>query len=162
MQMPDRWIHRPGASFGASSTMKASKATGVIKKGIDYHRWVYKTLQLQCRLNHPEWKLHIEPWFRNMAYKERSPDAVLVNEASGRALVIEVKLNWESSRDAKLINEYLPIVRSAFDVATWPLLIVGHLRGFGGEALLGLGGMMSALTWAKPQPTPVLLLPKRG
>lgn len=163
MQTVEQWYHRPGASFGASSNLAASKATGVIKRGIDYHRWVYKTLQAHASVSWPEWRLLIEPWFRSHSWKERSPDSVLINEAEGIGLVVEVKLNWEKTRDGKLVNEYLPIVRSAFGLErVLPCLLVGDLRGYSGSPLLGLGQLMKALEWAKPMPTPVLLLPKRG
>lgn len=163
MQAVEQWYHRPGASFGASSGLKASKETGVIKRGIDYHRWVYKTMQAQASVSWPGWRLLVEPWFRSHSWKERSPDSVLINDEESTALVIEVKLNWERERDAKLVNEYLPIVRSAFGLdVVKPCLLVGDLRGCGDPVLLGLKELMKALEWQKPQPTPVLLLPKRG
>lgn len=162
MKTLDKWFLMENASFGASSNMKASKDVGVIKRGIEYHRWVYKTLKLQCDLNHGDKELVIEPWFRTAQWKQRSPDALLIDHASKKALVIEVKLNWKDGRDEKLLQEYLPIVSSALEVETYPLLITNNIRGLAYPPLLGVRNLLEPFSWTPAKATPVLLMPKRG
>lgn len=158
------WFLDPLAKFGASSGLKANSGgtTNVLKRGIDYHRWVYKTMEVHCKLNLPEWTLLIEPWFRTVKWDRRSPDAVLLHPDTGRAVVVEVKLNWKEQRDEKLLAEYLPIVSSALGVRTYPLMLTNCVRKLKHEPLLGLSHLLAPLTWTPAKPTPTLLLPKRG
>lgn len=145
--------------LGASTNSKTSSAA--MLAGIRYHKRVYKLLKMNCDLGWPGWKLYVEPWFKaDKSQRLRSPDAVMVEAASGRALVIEVKKNWADGRDGKLLAEYLPIVRCAFDVAVMPLMIVGNVRGLKHEPLLSLGSVLeSCAAWQLGQPTPTLLIP---
>ena len=141
--------------MGASTNKGATNAA--IAAGIRYHKRMYKTFKLQCAINFPEWKLMIEPWFRTAAYKLRSPDSVLVDEAGKRAIVIEVKKNWQDGRDVKLLDEYLPIVQSALGVKTYPLMVVGNVRGLKHAPLLSFKDILLPLDWKPGMPTPTLL-----
>ena len=151
----EKWFHSEKARFGASTNSGATN--NAIAAGIRYHKRFYKTLGVYASLSLPDWKLYIEPWFRTAAYKMRSPDAVLRNGQA--AIVIEVKKNWRDGRDVKLLEEYLPIVKSAFDVETYPLMVVGNVRGLAHDPLLSMGDIESALAWQLGQPTPTLLKP---
>lgn len=165
MKTLEKWFYMEKGKFGASSALKASGSgrEKVLKRGIDYHRWVYKMLDVHCKVNFPDNLLLIEPWFRTAKWAQRSPDAVLIDANKEWALVIEVKLNWKVTRDAKLLDEYVPIVQNVFDVGkVKPLLITNNLRGLSYQPLLGLGPMLSALEWEVTDPTPVMLLPKAG
>ena len=152
----DRWRYEPNFRIGASA---GCKSTGSKKRGIDYHRRVYKALG-EAKLSG---KLLVEPWYRNMSdYPDkttlRSPDSVLLLEDSNCAIVIEVKLNWKDGRDLKLINEYLPIVKNAHQLDyTWPLLITQCLRGYQHPPLLGLRQLERCMEWFPGDPTPLLL-----
>lgn len=161
MKLLNKWRHRPGFMLGASTSSKSKN--NAAQRGIRYHRQVYK--KLEAIYDHESGtKLHIEPWFSEIsgAIKERmrSPDAVLIFPELRAALVIEVKLNYADGKDEKLINEYLPIVRSAFDLTTvWPVLICQCLRGCRTPPLLGLQSLEDAMSWSPSLPTPVLLQP---
>lgn len=157
VQTLDRWRHEVNFRMGASA---GCRSTGSKLRGIQYHRRTYKALGGLPAL---PGKLLIEPWYRNMAdYPDRntlrSPDAVILNEAAGFAIVIEVKLNWKDGRDVKLIDEYLPIVKNAHGLdVTWPLLITQCLRGYKHPPLLGLCQLEKAMEWFPGDPTPLLL-----
>lgn len=156
------WKFEENARLGASTGYKSK--TGSIAAGIRYHRGVYEQLRKFCKTNLPGHKLYIEPWFRNKVTQSlRSPDAVLVDPALNTAIVIEVKMNWKDGRDKKLLDEYLPIVQSAFALdTTWPLLITGNVRGIprGTFPLLGLKQIEDCLTWFPGQATPIMLVLK--
>ena len=164
MKPLQEWFINPAGRFGASSGLQASSdgTTKVLKRGIDYHRWVYKTMRTQHEFSKSPHELLIEPWFRTRKWDQRSPDMVLVDHEAKRALVIEVKLNWKAGREQKLLNEYLPIVASAFRVETKPVLLTNCLRGWDGPVLLGLRQLPLAWDWKTGDELPVLLLPKRG
>lgn len=150
------WKHEPRALLGASSGNKSKN--DAIQRGLAYHRKVYTKLQ---EVAPPEVSLLIEPWFREQsrAGTLRSPDTVLLNTVDKTALVIEVKLNWKDGRDIKLVNEYLPIVKSAFALEfVWPLLITANLRGYQHPPLLGLGKLEEAYAWHPGDPTPLMLV----
>ena len=85
---------------------------------------------------------------------------MLLDADAQRALVIEVKLNWKDGRDQKLIEEYLPLVRSAFGVATFPLLITANVRGLQHKPMTSFTELVACYDWRPGDPTPVLLLPK--
>lgn len=154
----EQWYHQDTKKLGASTGAKTTDAT--LARGNRYHRNVYTRLREKVPLILPGYSVLIEPWFRNFNWKERSPDAVALNRETRHALVIEVKLNWKDGRDVKLIDEYLPIVRSAFELeSVSPVLITADLRGYKHPPLLGLPQLPLALDWAPPAPTPLLLVP---
>lgn len=144
--------------MGASTNKGATNAA--ILAGIRYHKRMYKVLKLNSGSVWPGWKLMVEPWFKAMkSQKLRSPDAVLVQADLGKALVIEVKKNWADGRDTKLLQEYLPIVRSALNVEVAPLMIVGNVRGLRHAPLLSFADVMAASwAWKRGEPTPTLLV----
>lgn len=157
MKLLHQWRYKPDFRLGASMDTKSQNKAA--QRGIAYHRRVYKQL-----VDHrDDGQLLIEPWFfridGQVKRTMRSPDAVLVFPDS-TAIVIEVKMNWADGRDEKLLNEYLPIVRSAFDLdVVWPLLITSCLRGYQHPPLLGLGRLHDCMAWEPGQPTPLLLHP---
>ncbi len=162
MKLLERWIYQPDVNFGASA--KASSGSKQLSRGIAYHRKVYKTLRLQHEISMLGGELLIEPWFRSVPndggnYDRRSPDAVWLFREEGFAIVIEVKMNWADGRDVKLLEEYLPIVKSAFELEkTYPLMIVGNVRGYTGSPYLSMPAI-SALQRYKPSDiTPALLM----
>lgn len=157
MRTTEPWFLTAGRLGASTNTSKAS--SHAIQAGIRYHRRIYETLKLHCLFQLPSWRLLIEPWFRTAAYKLRSPDAVLVDDVAGYAIVIEVKKNWRDGRDVKLLDEYLPIVRSALAVDTYPLMLVGNVRGLKHEPLTSFSQLLSPLNWTPGQPTPTLLKP---
>jgi hypothetical protein len=158
MKPVDHWTFEREMRMGAST---GARSTGVKERGNAYHRKVYKTLKVHAAVTMPGWKFYEEPWFRNRTrHTFRSPDAMLVHEASSTALVVEVKLNWRDGRDQKLLTEYLPIVQYAMQLETvWPVLVTQCLRGYQHPPLLGLKQLERAMTWLPGDPTPVLLLP---
>lgn len=159
MQTLERWYHQENVRFGASTSGK-NKADVVLDRGNAYHRNIYKRLQKAAPTLLPSYTLLIEPWFRTFTWRQRSPDAVLVDREAGHAFVIEVKLNWTSGRDVKLLDEYLPIVRSAFELASCsPVLITADLRGYKHMPLLGIPHLPRARDWEPSFPTPLLLVP---
>lgn len=156
MQMMHKWRHLPNDRFGSSAGCKATGAKG---RGLEYHRRVYRALRKIYGFSQEE-QLLIEPWYREESKRGtlRSPDAVLIDTVLGTGLVIEVKLNWKDGRDVKLIDEYLPIVRSAHQLdVVWPVLITKCLRGYEHPPLLGLQALDHARSWMVGEPTPVLL-----
>lgn len=160
MKPERRWVHVPLQRMGAST---GAKSTGVKERGNAYHRKIYRLLNVHARCSMPGWWLYVEPWFREVGNggvrKQRSPDAVLVHEDTSTAVVVEVKLNWKDGRDTKLINEYLPIVVSAFQLeCAWPLLITQNLRGYQHPPLFSLSQFDRAMTWQPGTPTPLMLL----
>jgi len=158
-----RWV-RKDPNFLKLGSSKGCKSTGSKQRGIQYHRRCYRTLRshfsgLADRAT--DWRLLIEPWYYCPSTgRFRQPDAVLIYEPENTGIVIEVKLNWADGRDAKLIDEYLPIVRSAEGLeVVWPLLITRCLRGYQGEALKGLEEISKAQSYFPGDLTPVMLLP---
>lgn len=153
------WRHREGFKLGAGSDSKSKNSAAA--RGIAYHKRVYRLLKQQLVA---EGQLHIEPWFEaidgQVKRTMRSPDAVILYPEEACAIVVEVKMNWADGRDEKLINEYLPIVASAFRLdTTFPLLITSCLRGYPHSPLLGLQQFDQCLSWSPGRPTPLLLLP---
>lgn len=155
------WRYRPGFKLGASVDSKSKNSAAA--RGIAYHRRVYKLLADFAQAPDEEAELLIEPWFQEINHSTnppmRSPDAVL-RYSDGTALIIEVKLNWKDGRDEKLLQEYLPIVKSAFALEMcWPLMVTSCLRGYAHPPLLGLKQLHEAFAWEPGHPTPLLLLP---
>lgn len=152
-----------GASFGAMSGSKQQL------DGIRYHRRFYKALEARYPTDEEaareagQWHLLVEPWFRRVGSsqgneKMRQPDAVLVDYENKLGICIEAKLNWKSGRDAKLIDEYVPIVKRAFRLdVVWPLVVTGNVRGYNGKVLLGLDEIEACMEWRPCDPTPMLL-----
>jgi hypothetical protein len=156
MRTTEPWV-LTDTKMGASTNKGATNPA--ILAGIRYHKRIYKTLDLQAKLNWPGYRLMIEPWFKgSVSQKLRSPDAVL--RGPDYAVVIEVKKNWADGRDEKLLGEYLPIVRSALDLPTHPLMVVGNVRGLGHDPLLSFADIIEAAQgWQWGRPTPTLLVP---
>lgn len=157
MKTVNPWRHRPDYRLGANFDSKSQNAAA--SRGIAYHKRVYRQLS-EADLGG---NLVVEPWFECLDNKVkrtmRQPDAVLVMPDQC-AIVIEVKMNWKDGRDTKLLLEYLPIVRSAFELETlWPLVITSNLRGYPHPPLLGLQQFHQCLRWEPGQPTPLMLLP---
>lgn len=156
MKALNKWRHLPNDRFGASTGCKGSGAKG---RGLAYHRKVFRELRKMYPLVGDQ-RLLIEPWYREESKKGtlRSPDSVLIDEELRVGLVIEVKLNWKDGRDVKLIDEYLPIVRSAHELdIVWPVLITQCLRGYEHPPLKGMNQLDLARAWRVGDPTPVLL-----
>lgn len=147
-------------SCNIGSTTNAACKNSSIRRGLAYHRKVYRQLETWVG-QHPDQQLHIEPWLRHSVTRQlRQPDAVLVDTASETAVVIEVKMNWKDGRDEKLLKEYLAAAQEAFNLqATWPCVITSNLRGLKYAPLLGLTKLLLVDDWTPEQPTPVLLLP---
>jgi len=156
MKATERWF-LTDTKMGASTNV--SKATNsAIEAGIRYHRKMYKTLGLHCKMALPDWLLMIEPWFKSESQKLRSPDAVLVHKARSIGVVIEVKKNWGDGKDTKLLQEYLPLCASALGVKTFPLMLVGNVRGLPHEAFTSMAKLIDEpLAWTPGKPTPTLL-----
>lgn len=142
-----------GANSGAKDKQQGSK-----KRGLDYHRRVYRDLRSYCNRHLPGWTLLIEPWYWDrISRRYRQPDAVLIYEPTRTGLVIEVKLNWKDGRDIKLIDEYLPIVKQAEELdEVWPLLITQCLRGYQGP-VVRWPDFTAAQAWQQGQETPLML-----
>lgn len=157
MKTLEEWMlteTRMGASTNKGATNSA------ILAGIRYHKRIYKTMAVHVALSMPNWTLMVEPWFKaKVSQRLRSPDMVLRNDAKGLAIIIEVKKNWKDGRDVKLLEEYLPIVRSALGLRTYPLMLVGNVRGLAHEPLTSMAEITEALAWTLGQPTPTLLKP---
>lgn len=158
----EEWIHCPAANFGTSSGNKSTKS-GALAAGIAYHKKFYSKLRKwwdeQDVVDLEDWELHIEPWFRTHKWKQRSPDAVIVNKKTSTAIVIEAKLNWKEGRDVKLLDEYLVIVKSAFKLDNaYPLIVTGNIRGLKHPPLLGLHHILAPLQWTIDKPTPTMLV----
>ena len=161
MKAAVQWYHQPDVRFGSSTGCTTKTKNSAIERGLAYHQRFYKLLKIHCQVNLPEWEVLVEPWFRDWNWKRRSPDAVLLHRPEKRALVIEAKMNWKDGRDAKLLNEYLPIVRSAFDLEqVAPLIVTGNVRGYKHPVLLGLGDLLKPLDWKPGLPTPTMLVIK--
>jgi len=158
------WQLVPGFNIGTAANT-ASKNKSIVR-GLAYHNRVYKALKALVAAN-PEagFELYIEPWFRELRPRPGAsrcamcqPDAVLVDKFTGGGLVVEVKLNWKDGRDEKLINLYLGASKSALGLEeTWPVLITRNIRGYNGQALLGLRRLEEAFKWRPGMITPVLL-----
>lgn len=152
------WYHEQSSRAGAASGGGAK--TGIMGAGNAYHRKVFRALELETRLNHAGRRLLVEPWLRaKTSQRLCQPDSVLIDPAAGWAVVIEVKKNWKDGRDHKLLDLYLPAVRSAFGVdIAFPLMICGCVRGLAYPALLSLRELAVApLQWQPGDPTPVIL-----
>jgi hypothetical protein len=160
-----RWV-RKDPSFLKIGSSNGCRSTGSKQRGILYHRRTYTALRglfgalSGSKSSQTEgWELLVEPWYYCPSTgRFRQPDAVLLYPAERVGIVVEVKLNWKDGRDVKLIDEYLPIVKSAegLDVV-WPLLITQCLRGYQGEALKGLKNWHQAQSWFPGEITPVML-----
>lgn len=107
-----------------------------------------------------DWRVLIEPWYRKLGENRfRQPDAVLLYPEESIGIVVEVKLNWKDGRDIKLIDEYLPIVRSAEKLeVVYPLLITQCLRGWQGKPILRLEDFHHCQHWQPGDVTPLMLL----
>ncbi len=153
----DKWYHQADVKFGAATAPKAHQAQ--LEAGQAYHRKVYKQLRLAFGGN-KAYRLLIEPWFVSDKGRRCSPDSVLFDVELNIALVVEIKLNWASGRDEKLINLYLPVVKAALGVEeVWPLLITKNVRGYNHPVLCGMDELWDAMAWLPGQPTPLLLHP---
>jgi hypothetical protein len=158
MLMQHNWKHEATMRLGASVKVTAKK--GSKRLGQEYHRRIYRELKKLLQQEQGVRWLE-EPWFRNLKVPMmRSPDGVILLPEANVGIVVEVKLNWKDGRDIKLIDEYLPIVKNAFQLeATWPLLITRCLRGCKTPPLLGLKRWEEAMAWLPNDPTPVMLVP---
>lgn len=145
---------RIGASQGA-------KSTGSKQRGILYHRRVYNDLRRVVGLGMADWGVLVEPWYQEIRSRKcRQPDAVLLYPDESVGVVVEVKLNWKDGRDIKLIDEYLPIVKSAEKLeVVYPLLITQCLRGWQGQPILDLRRFTDCQSWQPGDVTPLMLLP---
>lgn len=162
MKTLDRWEYRPTKATGAAHGKGSKSGNKAAARGIAYHRKFYKTVRDTVPRLFPEQKFYIEPWFQNTRTDRfRSPDAVLVDPVNNTAVVIEVKMNWKDGRDEKLIQEYLPIVKSAFELdCCWPLLVTQNLRGYTHPPLLwtpDCSPLTECLSWFPGEPTPLAL-----
>jgi predicted nuclease of restriction endonuclease-like RecB superfamily len=154
MKTLERWFLTDTKMGASTNTSKATNSA--IEAGIRYHRKMYKLLAAHIAMSLPNWGLYIEPWFKSESQKLRSPDAVL--RSDDLAIVVEVKKNWQDGRDVKLLDEYLPLVASAFGVKTRPLMIVGNVRGLKHKPLLSLADIIAVPSaWTPGKPTPTLL-----
>lgn len=154
----ERWSHDTSSRVGASTGGGAK--TGVMGAGNAYHRKVFKTLELHVRLNHPELQLLVEPWLRSHpSYRLCQPDSVLLAPDEGWGVVVEVKKNWKDGRDEKLLDLYLPAVRSAFGLdAVYPLMVCGCVRGLAYPASTTFADLLVLpRSWQPGDPTPVIL-----
>lgn len=163
MKLLEPWEHDKHCKMGAANGSKTKNAAA--KRGIAYHRKFYTHLREHFPQVYPDQKLLIEPWFRGCnTQRRRSPDAVIVDPLTNTGIVIEVKMNWKEGRDQKLLNEYLPIVKSAFGLAaTWPLLVTQNVRGAKGKPLIWTPKMTpleACLRWKPGADTPVALFLK--
>lgn len=154
-----RWVRkdkdylRIGSSFGC-------KSTGSKRRGIEYHRKVYRQLSQHVRNEMQGWTCLIEPWYKNVETgRFRQPDAVLLYPEERVGIVVEAKLNWKDGRDVKLIDTYLPIVKQAEDLdIVWPLLVTRCLRGYPHPPILQLAHIHRCQSWLVGDPTPLMLL----
>lgn len=156
MRPLEQWVLTTGMRVGAAN---GAKSTGSKQRGIVYHRKIYDQLRKRFFADDSA-KLLVEPWYRCVTKpKMRSPDSVILLPDASAAVVVEVKLNWKDGRDVKLIDEYLPIVRSAHKLEmVWPLMITQCLRGYEHEPLLGFHAWEDAMAWQPGQPTPLMLV----
>lgn len=155
MKAFEPWYHQPDVKFGASAGAVGS--SGARQAGIVYHRKFYNVLKMHASVALPGIRVLIEPWFKSKSGNRRSPDAVLIDDTRHLALVVEVKLNWKGGRDAKLLDEYLPLVSRAFDLPTRPLLVAGSIINLQQKPLLGLGDLPAAWDWKPGDNCPTML-----
>lgn len=160
MQMLHKWEHRPSTQIGAAFSSKSSNRAA--QRGIAYHRKFYRELKALEDSGALDFRLLVEPWFRNLKTKKMcSPDTVLIDESDNTGIVVEVKMNWKDGRDEKLINQYLPVVKTAFGLdQVWPLLVTSNVRGYEGKPLLwnrSLDPLCECLSWHPGSQTPVAL-----
>lgn len=167
MKAYEPWFHMDTVRLGASVKATTASDNDAIRRGNLYHEAVYKALRLEWAFNYvpaqSPWELIIEPWFRTAKWKLRSPDAVFLNRDEEIAIIAEVKMNWASGRDTKLLGEYLPLVRSAFGLRrTFPLMIVGNLRGLKYDPILTMSRIIEEpLKWTQGDNVPTLLFLKK-
>lgn len=161
MLASEEWRHEALVRFGTASGATGKTKNGAIERGNAYHRKVFKVLDSNLSLNAPDLQRLTEPWLRsNPSQRLCSPDYVIIDRGAGIGLVVEVKKNWKDGRDQKLLDLYLPAVRSAFGLTvTKPAVIVGNARGLAYPAWPGLSRLFDALSWRPGDPTPVLLVP---
>jgi len=156
------WAIAP--EFSISSNANFACKNKSIRRGLAYHRKIYKKLSAWLGAN-PDLGLDFieEPWFRRVVNGQRSmcqPDAVLLDNFTNSAIVVEVKMNWKDGRDEKLIDLYLQAAREAYGLeTTWPLLITSNVAGYKGKPLLGLQQYEQCLAWRPGVITPVMLIP---
>lgn len=160
MKPIDDWKYEPNCGMGAKSATKSQNKAAAA--GIRYHMKFYSMLKAEHKPKFPNDRLIIEPWFRNRSDRSmRSPDTVIINTEDNTGIVIEVKMNWKNGRDTKLIQEYLPIVKSAFDLdCVWPLLVTSNIRGYNHPPLIwnaAMSPLFDCLSWVPNDPTPVAL-----
>lgn len=159
--LAEMWERAPEFAIG-SKVNKACKDSSIVR-GLAYHRSVYRKLERFCAANPAlGYRFVEEPWLRRITPSRQmcQPDAVLLDQFTGGAVVVEAKLNWKDGRDEKLIKLYLAAARSAFGLTvTWPLLVTRNLRGYKGEPLLGLRQLERVFEWKPGEITPVMLLP---
>lgn len=155
------WSREVDNQIGTNSVSKTKTRNSSIRRGVAYHKRVYRDLEKWCKKHAPEQKLYVEPWLRHDTSRLlRQPDAVLVDPLTNSGIVIEVKLNWKDGRDEMLIGTYLSAAQSAFGlVATFPVLITSNVMYLGREPLLGLDKLLEAADWFPGDPTPVILHP---
>lgn len=150
------WRHKKGYGLGCSHGAKGSNKAA--NRGIAYHNKIFRKLEAS-----PPADLTplIEPWLQEIGTgKFCQPDAILFDHDENAAIVVEVKMNWKDGRDEKLLDLYLPAVKSAFALdMVWPLLVTSNLRGWPHPPLLGLGAAVDAMAWELGAHTPVLLQP---
>lgn len=166
MKPINQWV-RKNPNFLRIGSSKGCQSTGSKQRGILYHRRVYRSLRthFNCLSQQAEdletWQLLIEPWYYcPKTGRFRQPDAVILYPPERVGIVVEVKLNWKDGRDVKLIDEYLPIVKSAEGLDyTWPLLITQCLRGWQGDPIKSLEEINQAQSWQAGDQTPLMLLP---
>jgi hypothetical protein len=157
MKALNDWIHRENY-FGIGTADGAKGNTRAAQRGIEYHRRVFRAL---AGAPIDGWRLVVEPWLQERTTgRFRQPDAVLVHDEDRLGIVVEVKLNWADGRADKLLQTYLPAVRSAFKLElTWPLLVTANIRGYQHPPLLGFTEIMNAMAWEPGAPCPLLLHP---
>lgn len=160
MKALKQWYHSERAMMGSSVSAKAI-GDRAIDEGNRYHRRMFKLLELHKSIALPKWRLLVEPWFHTAGKADLcSPDSVLVDDETKLAIVIEVKKNWATGRDQKLLDLYLPVVASALGVKTKPLMLVGNVRGLKHEPLTSMTMLTEApMAWLPGMPTPTLLRP---
>lgn len=157
MLMIDPWVPadflKIGANFGP-------KSKGCKKAGIDYEQRVSRQLREFVTANMPGWRLLCGPWYRNLKTRRcRQPDAVLIHDESNTGIVVEVKLNWKDGRDEKLLDVYLPIVKTAHKLdCVWPILITRCTRGYPHPVFLKLSDLDRCQSWLPGDPTPMMLV----
>jgi hypothetical protein len=157
----ETWERAPEFSIGSKGNTSCKDKS--IVRGLAYHRHVYKQLERFVAAR-PDlgYRFIEEPWLRRLTGKRKmcQPDALLLDQITGGAVVVEAKLNWKDGRDEKLITLYLDAAKSAYGLSVvWPVLITRNVRGYKGQPLLGLRQLDKVFEWRPGKITPVMLLP---